>query len=507
MVLSDNQPLGGTDRLSCPLIFVFGKLHPGTGRGNRDRLPGGGGRKTGPSCSFSVQRARLREEILTFWASPHCPHKFRYISSTGLLYSKTPSGMSTRILLVGVVNSGRERWAKIAALEELAALCKTSGGTVVEKLIQVRAQPDPATLIGKGKALEINIICATYDIDLIVFDDELTPTQLRNLEDIIGVRVLDRPALILDIFAIHARTAEAKTQVELAQLEYLKTRLTGLGVEMSRLGGGIGTRGPGETQLEVDRRRIEQRIQTLRQKLIRIDRERQVQRKRRSNILRFALVGYTNAGKSTIFNRLTKARAKVSNELFATLDASTRVLELSRNLPVVLTDTVGFIRNLPAQLIASFRSTLGEIKDADLILLVADASTPQVEEQIATVQETLRAIGADEKPTLFLFNKIDRVFDETALLRLKEHHEGAVFISALTGCGIDKLLEKMRSLVNNHLATKTFIIPSNRWDLITKILNTGEVLIDEEINGKRRLKIRGFPIELARLHKHLTTIR
>lgn len=414
--------------------------------------------------------------------------------------------MSNRVLLVGVVKSGRERWAKIEALEELAALCKTSGGTVIEKLIQVRAHPDPATLVGKGKAHELNTICTTYDIDLIIFDDELTPTQIRNLEDIIGVRVLDRPALILDIFAIHARTAEAKTQVELAQLEYLKTRLTGLGREMSRLGGGIGTRGPGETQLEVDRRRIEQRIQTLRQRLTRIDCERQTQRKRRRNILQFALVGYTNAGKSTIFNRLTRAHTKVSDELFATLDANTRLLKLSRNLSVVLTDTVGFIRNLPTQLIASFRSTLAEIKDADLILHIADASTPQVKEQIATVEETLQTLGVGEKPTLLIFNKIDRVFDETVLGRLKEQYEDAVFISALTGYGIEKLLKKIRSFVNRLLTTKTFIIPSERWDLVPRILNTGELLGDEEINGKRYLKIRGFPAELARLGKLLTTV-
>ncbi len=415
--------------------------------------------------------------------------------------------MSTRVLLVGVVKSGRERWAKIEGLEELAALCKTSGGTVIEKLIQVRSHPDPATLIGKGKARELNTICTTYDIHLIVFDDELTPTQIRNLEDIIGVRVIDRPALILDIFAIHARTAEAKTQVELAQLEYLKTRLTGSGLEMSRLGGGIGTRGPGETQLEVDRRRIEQRIQTLRQRLARIDRERQVQRKRRSNILQFVLVGYTNAGKSTVFNRLTRAHTKVSDELFATLDANTRLLRLSHNISAVLTDTVGFIRNLPTQLIASFRSTLAEIKDADLILHIADASAPQVNEQIAAVKETLQGLGVGEKPTLLIFNKIDRVFDETVLLRLKEHYEDSVFISALTGYGIEKLLKKIRSFVNRLLITKTFIIPSERWDLVTQILNAGELLGDEEINGKRRLKIRSFPAEIARLRKLLTAGR
>ncbi len=450
--------------------------------------------------------------------------------------------MSQRVLLVGVVRSGRERWRKIEALEELAALSKTSGGTVVEKLIQVRPRLEPATLIGKGKALEIKSLCNTHNIDLVIFDDELTPTQLRNLEEIIGVRVIDRSAVILDIFAIHARTAEAKAQVELAQLEYLKTRLTGLGVKMSRLGGGIGTRGPGETKLEVDRRRIEQRIHTLRQELLRIDRERQVQRKWRNHVLKVALVGYTNAGKSTLFNRLTKARAKISDELFATLDANSKILSLDRNVRVILTDTVGFIRNLPAQLIATFRSTLGEISDADLILLVADASANQISEQIDTVLETLTAIGAYGKPILLVFNKIDRVFDEAILLRLKAHYsdvlscnfqppkglnsacanhqptakmspklalrsfppgENVVFISALTGSGIEELIQRLRSFVERYMVTRTFTVPSHRWDLITKIINSGQVLSNKEVNGNRRLRVRGFPIQLAQLRKYL----
>ncbi|MEO0010187.1 MAG: GTPase HflX, partial [candidate division WOR-3 bacterium] len=347
--------------------------------------------------------------------------------------------MSSQVLLVGLARSPRQRWIKADQLDELAQLVKTAGGSVVERIIQIRERPDAATLIGRGKALEVRRLCAQYGIDLVVFEDLLSPTQLRNLEDIIGVRVIDREAVILDIFALHARTAEAKVQVELAQLEYIKTRLTGLGVELSRLGGGIGTRGPGETKLEMDRRRIEHRITFLRRELARIERERAVQRKRRSNLFQIVLAGYTNAGKSTIFNRLTSAGAKVSDQLFATLDANTRVWQIDSRLKTLVTDTVGFIRNLPVQLIASFRSTLSEVREADLIIHVADISDPQVEMRIDVVNETLAAIGAANNTRVLVFNKIDRVFDESIVSRLSPRYPDAIFLSALTGTGLDRL--------------------------------------------------------------------
>jgi len=411
--------------------------------------------------------------------------------------------MSTRILLVGVIASSHQRWEKMEALEELAALTRTSGGEVVERLIQVRPQLDPATLIGKGKALEIREICHQYDIQLVIFDDQLSATQLRNLEEIIGVRVIDRTAVILDIFAIHARTAEAKVQVELAQLEYIKTRLTGLGIAMSRLGGGIGTRGPGETKLEVDRRRIEQRITALRRRLKRIDQERAIQRKRRNDVIQLTLAGYTNAGKSSLFNRLTNSQVKVSERMFATLDASTRVLAGHRGVPIVLTDTVGFIRNLPTQLIASFRSTLAEIKYADLIIHVADVSDAMVERRIDVVNETLQSIGVEGKPVILALNKIDRVFDDLRLTRLKALYPDAIFISAVTGAGIDNLLNRITAFIDSQLVVRTFTVPQERWDLVSIILSAGEVVNEVEIDGKRRLKVKGLPAELARLRKQI----
>jgi len=406
--------------------------------------------------------------------------------------------MAWRILLIGVAGSSRERWSKADSLEELAALTATAGGVVVERLIQVRPRMDPATLVGKGMVENLRSTCRTHSIDLLILDEELTPTQQRNLEDAINVRVIDRAALILDIFALHARTAEAKIQVELAQLEYQRTRLTGFGVEMSRLGGGIGTRGPGETRLEVDRRKIEQRITALRKDLKKIDRERAVQRDRRSEMYRIVLAGYTNAGKSTLLNQLTNADVKVSDQLFATLDPNTKPWALARNVNVLITDTVGFIRNLPTQLVASFRSTLSEVLDASLVLHVVDAGDEQVDRKIDAVNETLAAISAGDKPVLMVFTKTDRVFDDAVLKRLGRSYAGSVFVSGVTGDGIEELRAELLRRVGNEMVTRTFTVPAHRLDLVSLLHDSGRVVREEELKDKFRLKVVGFKSSLAR---------
>ncbi len=406
--------------------------------------------------------------------------------------------MSWRILLVGVAASSRQRWSKADSLEELAALTATAGGEVVERLIQVRPKLDPATLVGKGMVENLRLTCRTHHIDLLILDEELTPTQQRNLEDAIQVRVIDRAALILDIFAMHARTAEAKTQVELAQLEYQRTRLTGFGVEMSRLGGGIGTRGPGETRLEVDRRKIEQRITALRKGLKKIDRERAVQRERRSDMFRLVLAGYTNAGKSTLLNRMTSAGVKVSDQLFATLDPNTKPWELARNVNVLVTDTVGFIRNLPTQLVASFRSTLSEVLDARLVLHVVDASDEQIDRRIDAVNDTLAEIGAGDQPVMMVFTKTDRVFDDVALKRLKRGYARSAFVSGQTGEGIDELKADLLRRVEKTMVTRTFTVPGHRLDLVSLLHDSGRVIQEQALKGKLRLKVVGFKPALAR---------
>ncbi|MCX6843730.1 MAG: GTPase HflX [candidate division WOR-3 bacterium] len=406
--------------------------------------------------------------------------------------------MSWRILLVGVAGSSRMRWSKADSLEELAALTATAGGVVVERLIQVRPKIDPATFVGKGMVENLHQTCKEHHIALLIFDEVLTPTQQRNLEDAIQVRVIDRAALILDIFALHARTAEAKIQVELAQLEYQRTRLTGFGVEMSRLGGGIGTRGPGETRLEVDRRRLEQRITALRKDLKGIDRERAVQRDRRTEMFRLVLAGYTNAGKSTLLNRMTNADVKVSDQLFATLDPNTKPWQLARNVNVLVTDTVGFIRNLPTQLVASFRSTLSEVLDASLVLHVVDASDEQIDRKIDAVNETLAAIGAGDKPVLMVFTKTDRVFDEAVLKRLKRSYARSAFVSGATGDGIDELKAELMGRVGRGMVTRTFTVPEHRLDLVSLLHDAGRVVQEEQLKGKRRLKVTGFKQSLAR---------
>ena len=355
-----------------------------------------------------------------------------------------PIAQRERAILVGVALNSRSELEE--ELEELAALADTAGAEVVGVLTQTRKEIDPAYFIGQGKAEELARMCAELGADLVIFNHDLTPAQARNLEKLLNTRVVDRTELILDIFAKRARTKQAMLQVELAQLQYQLPRLRRMWQHLSRLGGGIGTRGPGETQLEVDQRRAKKRIADLQRQLQEIQRQTstRVQSRKERELFTIALVGYTNVGKSTLMNALTKAGVFVEDRLFATLDATTRVLFLPDGHKVLLTDTIGFIRNLPPHLIASFHATLEEVRTADLLLHVVDVSHPAMDEHIKVVEETLQEIGAGDKPTILVLNKADKLppdWDKEALLR---RYPNAVLVSALTGEGLNTLLSRIQ---------------------------------------------------------------
>jgi len=349
-----------------------------------------------------------------------------------------------KVLLVGVGDKTKERWEIVQSLEELANLTKTAGGEAVESFIQMREKFNPATLIGTGKAEELATIAKEFNIELLIFDCELSTAQIRNIEEIVGVRTIDRTTLILDIFAKHAKTKEAKLQVELAQLEYRFPRLVGIGLELSRLGGGIGTRGPGEKKLEVDRRRIKERISTLKNALEKVERSKEVQRKGRIGIPRIAVVGYTNAGKSSLVNAMTKARLLTADYLFSTLDSNTSVLFVPPKYKMLISDTVGFLKNLPHNLIASFHATLSEVLDAEILIHIVDATAEDLESKIITVEKVLEEINAHEKPQILVFNKIDRLFNEEKT-RIRERYAKGFLVSAKEGAGISELKEYLKN--------------------------------------------------------------
>jgi GTP-binding protein HflX len=357
-----------------------------------------------------------------------------------------------RALLVGVTIGAEPRARTEATVTELGLLAQSAGATVVGSVIQQRKQRDPATLLGRGKVTDVTRLSREREADLVLFDEELTPAQQRNLEEAVGLKTLDRTQLILDIFAKRARTREGRLQVELAQLDYLLPRLTGAGVMLSRLGGGIGTRGPGETKLETDRRRIRQRIQSVKRDIERVRRERRTRRegRRLSTAPVVALVGYTNAGKSTLFNALTAAGTAVSDQLFMTLDPLVRRARVGAGRDVLLVDTVGFIQKLPHQLVAAFRATLEEVVEADLLLHVMDASAEDVEEREAAVNAVLEEIGAGNRPTLQVLNKSD-LLPSARIESLRAARPEAVFVSARGRTGFDAL--------KNRIETRLDLVP------------------------------------------------
>ena len=350
-------------------------------------------------------------------------------------------------------------------LDELASLLETAGGRDVARLVQYRPTPDNATYIGKGKLEELRELCEGSDIELVIFDCELSPSQIRNLENIMGdkVRVIDRSMLILDIFALHAVTGEGKLQVELAQLKYTAPRLMGKGTELSRLGGGIGTRGPGESQLETDRRHLQRRIRALESQIDEMEKNRRTMRasRDRSGIVQAAIVGYTNAGKSTLLNALTDAGILAEDKLFATLDPTTRKYELPCGESVLLTDTVGFINKLPHHLVSAFHSTLEEACMADVLLIIIDASDPRFSEQLEVTENLLVELGAVGKPTLYVFNKCDRGFAELREIGRSSDADNIAYISALTGQGMDTLISKLEAIVTEGKRRVTYFIPNS----------------------------------------------
>ena len=413
----------------------------------------------------------------------------------------TAENLVEKAILVGV-----ERPGKSAYLEELAQLALTAGAEVVGNIVQAKSRPDPAYYIGAGKVRELSLLRQSLEANVVIIDDELSPAQNRNLELQLGSKVIDRTGLILDIFAQRARTREGKLQVELAQLKYLLPRLTGRGVALSRLGGGIGTRGPGETKLEVDRRRLRRRIIELEKDLENVKKHRGLHRGQRQavSVPVVALVGYTNAGKSSVLNKLTGAEVLAEDKLFATLDPTTRRIELPGRAELLLTDTVGFIRKLPHHLVSAFRATLEEVQEADLLIHVADASHPEVEQQIAAVNKVLDGLGVLNKPVILALNKIDRLDGRAAVEDLLRLADLTVAISALSGEGLEQMLEMVENQLAGPKNLIKLLIPYDQGQILDLLHREGRIatqnygpdgiIIEAEVNPALRQQLEFYLI-------------
>ena len=381
-----------------------------------------------------------------------------------------------RAMLVALQTRYIKRELAEEHLAELEELADTAGAESMFKIIQAKGTADPAFYIGKGKAEELAQLVELNDIDLAIFDDDLTPVQVRNLEKLFNRKIIDRSGLILDIFALRAKSKEAKTQVELAQLQYLLPRLTRAWTHLSKQYGGIGTKGPGETQIETDRRMIRTRISHLKEILDKIESQRITQSSGRKNYVRIAIAGYTNAGKSTLFNLLTKANVFAEDKLFATLDSTTRTLEINSREQILISDTVGFIRKLPPHLVASFKSTLNEVRDADVILQLIDISHPYFEDHIRVVEETLKEFGSEHKKVIKVFNKIDAVDDKSKIEYIRHTFGDGVIISAQKGINISSLTDRIKKLIESSFVEEEIELSINESKLTSKIHELAEVV-------------------------------
>ena len=405
-----------------------------------------------------------------------------------------------QVVLIGVYPQGDAQDAE-NSLRELAALAETAGAVVLDGLLQRRPNPDPATYLGKGKAQELAMVVKATGADTVIADTELAPSQRRALEDVVKVKVIDRTAVILDIFSQHAKTREGKAQVELAQLQYLLPRLRGWGDSMSRQAGGqvsggagMGSRGPGETKMELDRRKIHTRMAKLRRQIAGFTPAREAKRaeRNRNEVPSVAIAGYTNAGKSSLLNRLTSAGVLVQNQLFATLDATVRRTESTKGREYTFADTVGFVRNLPHQLVEAFRSTLEEVADSDVIVHVVDGSHPDPASQLATVRDVIGEVGARDIPEIVVFNKADLISADDRLV-LRGLEPGAIFASARTGEGVDEVLAAIARLLPDPSLEVELVVPYDRGDLISALHERGRVISTEYVEEGTRVTARIMP--------------
>jgi GTP-binding protein HflX len=417
-----------------------------------------------------------------------------------------------QVVLIGVYPQGDAQDAE-NSLRELAALAETAGAVVLDGLLQRRPNPDPATYLGKGKAQELAMVVKATGADTVIADTELAPSQRRALEDVVKVKVIDRTAVILDIFSQHAKTREGKAQVELAQLQYLLPRLRGWGDSMSRQAGGqvsggagMGSRGPGETKMELDRRKIHTRMAKLRRQIAGFTPAREAKRaeRNRNEVPSVAIAGYTNAGKSSLLNRLTSAGVLVQNQLFATLDATVRRTESTKGREYTFADTVGFVRNLPHQLVEAFRSTLEEVGDADVIVHVVDGSHPDPGAQLSTVREVIGDVGAGDIPEIVVFNKADLIDDAQRLVLIGLVPD-AVFVSARTGEGITELLSVIEDRLPEPDVDLTIVVPYDRGDLVSSLHDTGSVESVDYVEDGTRLRVRVFQRQVAELEPYVVT--